>query len=112
MQNPVHIAFVLLSENIFFAEPQKNHPKPWIAKSAPQKVVLLWDARPMDPAALLSWQCGLIEISNIAYKFLFLPENQPADWHKWLKKCLNDWTRPAPVKEKPWHQGGRSCLLQ
>jgi len=54
----------------------------------------------MDPAAVLSWRCGLIEESNIAYKFLFLPKNQSADWHKWLKKRLNDWTRPAPEKEK------------
>ena len=91
------IAFVLLSKNIFFAEFRKSRPKPWIGQS---KVVILWDARPMDPAAVLSWRCGLIEVSNIAYKFLFLPENQPADWHKWLKKCLNDWARPAPKKEK------------
>ena len=91
-----HIAFVLLSKNIFFAEFRKGY-KPWIGQS---KVVILWNARPMDPAAVLSWRCGLIEVSNIAYKFLFLPEKPPADWRKWLKKCLNDWTRPAPEKEK------------
>ena len=94
------IAFALLSKNIFFAQFRKSRLKPWIGQSAPQKVVILWDARPMDPAAVLSWRCGLIEESNIAYKFLFLPQEQPVDWHKWLKKCLNDWTRPAPEKEK------------
>lgn len=90
------VAFVLLSKNIFFAEFRKGY-KPWIGQS---KVVILWNARPMDPTAVLSWRCGLIEVSNIAYKFLFLPEKPPADWRNWLKERLNEWACPAPEKEK------------
>lgn len=94
------LAFVLVNDNIGFTEYCKAHPKPWVGKSAPKKIVILWDARPMDPAAVLSWRCALIEENNIAYKFLFLPEKSSEDWHEWFATRLIGWARPAPEKEK------------
>lgn len=100
LSSSLHIGFVLLKENSVFNEYSRRHPKPWVGKSSPKKVVLLWDAKPIDSTAVLSWRCGLIEEGDIFYKFLFLPDQEPEDWEKWLTEHLGDFARPLPEKEK------------
>ncbi|MFH2124574.1 MAG: sigma 54-interacting transcriptional regulator [Pseudomonadota bacterium] len=96
-----NVAFVLVSENADFNQYGASNPrKPWVGKSAPGKVVVLWGAKPLDPSLLLSWRCGLIEEGEIAYKFLFLAEKPTvAEWESWLKVQIGNWGRSVPAKE-------------
>jgi len=100
LSHTFHIAFVMLTENTYFTDYYQKDKKPWIGKSSPKKVVIIWDAVPMDPAAILSWRCGLIEEQDVSYKFLFIPEEKPANWKEWIENHVGDWGRPLPKKEK------------
>ena len=114
-----NLAFILLRRNIKFDEFCRSYPKPWLGKSAPGRVVILWHAMPMDPEAVLSWRCGLIEEGDIAYRFLYSPPPDIEDFRQWLIDILADWAQPIAPKEKAGLKIGslvsydrRSCLDQ
>ena len=94
------IIFIKITGNQDFTTYSRSCPKPWIGKKTPLKVIILWNASPIDPASILSWRCGLIEEKEIIYRFLFIPGNTPEDWEEWIKSQISDWFLPAIKKEK------------
>ncbi|RJX17058.1 MAG: AAA family ATPase [Desulforudis sp.] len=98
------IAFVLVGSSepfaYYYCSKFPQNIKPWVGSSAPKRVVVLWGSKPLEPTAILSWRCGLIEEEGIAYKFIFLVQ-RPADVDagNWLLAQLGSWVQPQPIKE-------------
>ena len=85
------ICFVLNTANKDFQQYWNDCPnKPWQGQSQCRRVVILWAGVPISPVAILSWRCGLIEEGDLAYRFLFLPQKDINEWHKWLENELGD----------------------
>lgn len=100
------IAFVFVPNNWFFSSyynskpAHEGHFRPWWGTDAPQKVAVLWYANQLDPSAILSWRCGLIEAEGIAYKFIFLVQKPAdADLDEWLFEQLGSWVLFPAIKE-------------
>lgn len=65
--------------------------KPWVDCAG--KLVVLWQASPINPIAVLGWRSAIIEESNVlAFRILMAPEKMPKKgWEKWLEEKLGDW---------------------
>lgn len=100
------IAFIYLAENLDFATFSSSNTPFWKIDDSVKKVVILWGATPMDPAAMFSWRCGLIEISGISFKFLTLPDEGPENWEEWLTTLLGAWTKTNIEKEETGFENG------
>lgn len=86
------IGFILVRDNQDFPTYVKAlATKPWKAPAFPRRFVILWQAPPVNPLAVLSWRSGLIEEGKVqdtryAYRFIQLPL-KPGQ----LEKKLQDW---------------------
>jgi len=93
------IVFVCLANNINYSKFTSSEACPWQETQGAKKIVVLWDAFPMDPAAIFSWRCGLVEEERVSFKFLDLPKEEQADWTNWLTAHLGAWTKDQEKKE-------------
>ena len=94
------IGFVLLEKNKTYDDYTSAYVKPWRGKSGLKKIVILWGATPIDPAAVFSWRCALIEEPGVSFKFFYLPQERPASWQIWLTERLGPWSREKAASEE------------
>ncbi|MBI4472216.1 MAG: sigma 54-interacting transcriptional regulator [Acidobacteria bacterium] len=96
------LGVLLVSDSVAFEKFWQRKPsKPWSGPGAPSRWVVLWQASPIDPLALLSWRSGLIEEEEVAsYRVVFLPANVPqTGWNAWLNQQVQSWSNPPTPPE-------------